>query len=287
MIHDERPVDSMAVPTSSDGSRTEIIAFEGVGKSFFQGHTELIATRDINLRIHQGEIVTIVGPSGCGKTTMLNLVAGLMRPTVGTVRYRQAPVMAVNDRTGYMTQSDHLLPWRDVARNIAVPLEIRNVTREVRGRRVAELIELVGLEGFANVYPSRLSGGMRKRAALARLLAYDPETLLLDEPFAALDAQLRVRMQAELFELSRRLKKTVLFVTHDLDEAIALGDRCVIFSVCPGTVIKDLTIPLPPDRRILELRKDPMYQRVCAELWDFIAPSLDGQWASSGIRGSH
>ncbi len=285
MTHDTRP--EVSRPRSADVPSTEIIAFEGVGKSFVHGRTELIATKDIHLRINHGEIVTIVGPSGCGKTTILNLVAGLMRPTVGTVSYRQMPVIAVNGRTGYMTQSDHLLPWRDVAENIAVPLEIRNVTPGVRRRRVAELIELVGLTGFEHVYPSRLSGGMRKRAALARLLAYDPETLLLDEPFAALDAQLRVRMQAELFALSRRLEKTVLFVTHDLDEAIALGDRCVIFSGRPGTVIKDMLIPLPRARRILELRKDPMYQRVCAELWDFIAPSLDGQSAVNQLTEAH
>ena len=273
---DEQGGDSTPA-VSSGRTRTDIITFEGVGKSFVQGQSELIVTRDIHVRIHQGEIVTIVGPSGCGKTTMLNLVAGLTRPTVGTVRYRQMPVMGVNGRTGYMTQSDHLLPWRTVARNIAVPLELRNVTHHIRSSRVAELIDLVGLTGFENAYPSHLSGGMRKRAALARLLAYDPETLLLDEPFAALDAQLRVRMQAELFTLSRRLDKTVLFVTHDLDEAVALGDRCVVFSGRPGTVIKDFTIPLPRDRRIVELRKDPMYQRLCAELWDFIAPSIDGQ----------
>jgi len=252
----------------------EIIVFEGVGKTFMQKNTEIVATTGIGVRIREGEIVTIVGPSGCGKTTMLNLVAGLIRPSAGTVRYRGEIIATINGRTGYMTQSDHLLPWRDVANNIAVPLEIRNVPREERKTRVAELIALVGLSHFENTYPSRLSGGMKKRAALARLLAYDPETLLLDEPFAALDAQLRVRMQMELFGLSRRLKKTVLFVTHDLDEAVALGDRCLVFSARPGTIVKDVTIPLPRDRDILNLRRDTNYQRVCAELWDFIAPAL-------------
>jgi NitT/TauT family transport system ATP-binding protein len=254
---------------------TEIIAFENVGRSFAQKEGALVATRDISVRIREGEIVTIVGPSGCGKTTMLNLVAGLLKPSTGTVTYRGAAISAINGRTGYMTQSDHLLPWRDVASNIAVPLEIRDVPRAERARRVAELIALVGLSGFETVYPSRLSGGMKKRAALARLLAYDPETLLLDEPFAALDAQLRVRMQTELFGLSRRLGKTVLFVTHDLDEAVALGDRCLVFSPRPGTIVKDVQIPLARDRNIMELRRDPAYQRLCGELWDFIAPSLE------------
>jgi NitT/TauT family transport system ATP-binding protein len=253
---------------------SEIIAFEGVGKTFVQNAKEIIATTGISVRIREGEIVTIVGPSGCGKTTMLNLVAGLIRPSAGIVRYRGEVIDAINGRTGYMTQSDHLLPWRDVASNIAVPLEIRNTPRGERQKRVAELIALVGLSHFENTYPSRLSGGMKKRAALARLLAYDPETLLLDEPFAALDAQLRVRMQMELFGLSRRLKKTVLFVTHDLDEAVALGDRCLVFSARPGTIIKDVEIPLPYDRDILNLRRDTRYQHVCGELWDFIAPAL-------------
>src|SRR6266550_3723492 len=198
--------------------QAEIISFDKVGRSFAQKNGELVATRDISVRIPEGEIVTIVGPSGCGKTTMLNLVAGLLKPSTGTVLYRGAPITAINGRTGYMTQSDHLLPWRDVASNIA---------------------------------------------------------LLLDEPFAALDAQLRVRMQTELFSLSRRLKKTVLFVTHDLDEAVALGDRCLVFSARPGTILKDVQIPLPRDRNILELRRDPLYQRVCAELWDFIAPAIE------------
>ena len=255
----------------------DIIVFDHVGKAFPHKGGELIATRDISVRIQEGEIVTIVGPSGCGKTTMLNLVAGLLKPTQGSVFYRGEPIAGINGRTGYMTQSDHLLPWRDVANNIAVPLEIRDVPRSERKQRVAELIELVGLKNFESVYPARLSGGMRKRTALARLLAYDPETLLLDEPFAALDAQLRVRMQTELFSLSRRLKKTVIFVTHDLDEAVALGDRCLIFSSRPGTIVRDVNIPLARDRNIMELRRDPAYQRVCGELWDFIAPAIERQ----------
>lgn len=252
----------------------EIIAFEGVGKSFPHKNGDVVATRQIDLRIREGEIVTIVGPSGCGKTTMLNLVAGLFAPTTGVVSYRGDRIAGINRRTGYMTQSDHLLPWRDVASNIAVPLEIQNVPRDARSRRVEELIALVGLKGFETAYPSRLSGGMRKRTALARLLAYDPETLLFDEPFAALDAQLRVRMQQELLALSRRLNKTVLFVTHDLDEAVALGDRCLIFSARPGTIVRDVAVPLPRHRNVLELRKDADYRRTCGDLWDMLAPAL-------------
>ncbi|MFC7557456.1 ABC transporter ATP-binding protein [Pseudoroseomonas wenyumeiae] len=206
-----------------------LIRFRGVGKSFGSGASAVEAVRGIDLDVAAGDFVTLVGPSGCGKSTLLNMTAGLFHPTAGTVDYAGAPVNAINLRTGYMTQNDHLLPWRTVSANIQVPLEIRHTPRAEMREKVRQLIELVGLTGFEATYPAQLSGGMRKRVALARLLAYDPETLLLDEPFAALDAQLRLNMQIELLQLSRRLHKSVLFVTHDLDEAAALGDRCVVF----------------------------------------------------------
>jgi len=269
------PLARRATSLKNCATPARIIQFNGVGKTFHTRHLDIPATHNVNVEIHEGEIVTIVGPSGCGKSTMLNLVAGLLKPTTGTVTYRDSRIEVVNRSTGYMTQSDHLLPWRTVEKNIAVPLEIRGDPREFKQRRVKELMQLVGLSNFAASYPSQLSGGMRKRAALARLLAYDPETLLLDEPFAALDAQLRVRMQMELFALSRALNKTVLFVTHDIDEAIALGDRCLVFGGRPGTIIKNIEVPLSRDRDIFALRKDPAYQKICADLWDIMAPSMN------------
>lgn len=238
-------------PIGSIAPAPTVISFRNVAKAFTVKGVAKQASHSINVDIQQGQVVTIVGPSGCGKSTMLNMVAGLFAPTEGQVLYGGQPVKGINGRTGYMTQSDHLLPWRDVVGNIAVPLEIRGVGKAERQARIRELLALVGLEGHEKAYPSQLSGGMRKRAALARLLAYDPETLLMDEPFAALDAQLRMRMQTELFKLSRQLKKTVLFVTHDLDEAVALGDRCLIFSGRPGTIVRDVTIPLGDERNIL------------------------------------
>ncbi|OYT85349.1 MAG: ABC transporter ATP-binding protein [Pseudomonas sp. PGPPP4] len=262
-------------PIGSIAPAPTVISFRNVAKAFTVKGVAKQASHSINVDIQQGQVVTIVGPSGCGKSTMLNMVAGLFAPTEGQVLYSGQPVKGINGRTGYMTQSDHLLPWRDVAGNIAVPLEIRGVGKAERQARIRDLLALVGLEGHEKAYPSQLSGGMRKRAALARLLAYDPETLLMDEPFAALDAQLRMRMQTELFKLSRQLKKTVLFVTHDLDEAVALGDRCLIFSGRPGTIVRDVTIPLGDDRNILQLRKDPRYHQLCGDLWEFITPSQD------------
>ncbi|WP_158894400.1 MULTISPECIES: ABC transporter ATP-binding protein [unclassified Pseudomonas] len=262
-------------PIGSIATAPTVISFRNVAKAFTVKGVAKQASHSINVDIQQGQVVTIVGPSGCGKSTLLNMVAGLFAPTEGQVLYSGQPVKGINGRTGYMTQSDHLLPWRDVVGNIAVPLEIRGVGKTERQARIRELLALVGLEGHEKAYPSQLSGGMRKRAALARLLAYDPETLLMDEPFAALDAQLRMRMQTELFKLSRQLKKTVLFVTHDLDEAVALGDRCLIFSGRPGTIVRDVTILLGDERNILQLRKDPRYHQLCGDLWEFITPSQD------------
>ncbi|MFK3722446.1 ABC transporter ATP-binding protein [Pseudomonas monteilii] len=262
-------------PIETTTAAPTVISFNDVSKSFTVKGIAKPASHSIDIDIQQGQVVTIIGPSGCGKSTLLNMVAGLFAPTTGHVLYRGQAVQGINGRTGYMTQSDHLLPWRDVTGNIAVPLEIQGVPKAKRQARIQQLLSLVGLEGHEKAYPSQLSGGMRKRAALARLLAYDPETLLMDEPFAALDAQLRMRMQTELFKLSRQLKKTVLFVTHDLDEAVALGDRCLIFSGRPGTIVRDVNIPLGDERNILQLRKDPRYHALCADLWEFITPSHD------------
>lgn len=265
-------------PDAAAGQKTatapvpEMIGFEGFGKAFGEGSSRVVATSGVNLSIAEGEFVTVVGPSGCGKSTLLNAAAGVFKPSEGTVRYRGAPVVGYNQRVGYMTQSDHLLPWRKVAANIAVPLEIRGLSKATIKEQVDALLELVGLTGFGASYPSQLSGGMRKRCALARLLAYDPETLLLDEPFGALDAQLRIEMQGELRDLCIRLGKTVLFVTHDLDEAIALGDRCVVFSARPGSVREIIDVDLPRERDLYSLRLNPEYVAGTARLWTLLTP---------------
>jgi NitT/TauT family transport system ATP-binding protein len=251
-----------------------LIAFEGFGKTFTTKAGELRAATDVDLVVRRGEFVTVVGPSGCGKSTLLNAAAGLFPPTNGRVLYAGRPVQGYNHQVGYMTQSDHLLPWRDVIGNISVPLEIKGIPRRVILERVTSLIELVGLKGFEKSYPSQLSGGMKKRTALARLLAYDPDTLLMDEPFGALDAQLRLGLQIQLRRLCRRLDKTVVFVTHDLDEAIALADRTVVFTPRPGTVKRILPVDLPKDRDLMQLRHDRRYVELTTELWDLLAPSL-------------
>ena len=254
---------------------TALIEFEQVTKRFTAAGRTIDAIDGVSLAVMRGQFITLVGPSGCGKSTLLNMAAGLFEPTRGAVRYDGRPVPRFNRRTGYMTQNDHLLPWRNVAGNIAVPLEIAGWPRERIQARVDALIQMVGLAGFDASYPVQLSGGMRKRCALARLLAYDPETLLLDEPFAALDAQLRLRMQVELLAICRRLEKTVLFVTHDLDEAAALADRVVVFSGRPGRIVRDVASPLPAERDLMRLRRSPAYLDFTAELWELLAPDVE------------
>ena len=266
-----------AVPTTRGGDAERLIRFSRFGKSFGSGGQLLTATENIDLDVAAGEFVTIVGPSGCGKSTLLNAAAGIFPATQGDVLYRGSPVRGYNQSIGYMTQSDHLLPWRKVAANIALPLEIKKKPKSEIDDRVRELIDLVGLTGFADSYLPQLSGGMRKRCALARVLAYDPETLLMDEPFAALDAQLRLSMQIEVRNLCIKLQKTVLFVTHDLDEAIALGDRCVVLTGRPGTIREILKIDLPRDRDLTRLRSNRRYIESTEHLWELLAPSTAGK----------
>ncbi|HEY4202855.1 MAG TPA: ABC transporter ATP-binding protein [Devosiaceae bacterium] len=261
--------------------RADFVSFSGVTKIFGEA---MLAVRDINLTVAEGEFITIVGPSGCGKSTLLNMTAGLFGPTEGSVAYGGKPVEGINTSVGYMTQTDHLMDWRTIARNVALPLEIRRKPKALITETVKFWLEAVGLTGFENSYPTQLSGGMRKRAALARLLAYDPETLLMDEPFGALDAQLRLTLQTELRQLCRRLGKTVLFVTHDIDEAIALGDRCVVFTERPGHIREIIEVNLPRDRDLRALRGNADYLAECHRLWELLAPAMEAQTALEGKR---
>ena len=269
----DREAKAQARPSTE--SEQVLIAYEGVGKTFETTQGEVVAVRDITLDVREGEFVTLVGPSGCGKSTLLNMAAGLFEPSTGTVRYRGAEVAPYNQRVGYMTQNDHLLPWRDVMGNVMVPLEIRGVPKREARDRVEELLGKVGLKGFEKAYPSQLSGGMRKRCALARLLAYDPEALLMDEPFGALDAQLRLKMQIEIRRLAMALGKTTVFVTHDLDEAVSLADRCVAFTHRPGTIARVVDVPLPRERDLMGLRHNQTYRDLTAELWDLLSPDIE------------
>lgn len=240
-----------------------MIRLSGIGKSFqaLDG-ARVEALRDISLEVAQGEFVSLVGPSGCGKTTLLEIIAGLERPSAGEVVHGRLTVNGRFGWAGYMSQADTLLPWRTVAGNAVVGLEVRGVPKRERLDRVAGLIQRVGLDGFQDKYPSELSGGMKKRLGLIRMLAYDPEVLLLDEPFAALDAQTREVLQSDLLDLWRDFKRTVVFVTHDLVEAITLSDRIFLLSRRPAGIKREYRIDLPRPRLTQEIQFSPEFQEL-------------------------
>jgi sulfonate transport system ATP-binding protein len=253
-----------AVPMS------EKIRLTGVGKRFVTRDREVEALQPIDLTVQPHEFVALVGPSGCGKSTILNLVAGLLAPSEGRVCYNGEEVAGLNRSVGYMTQKDTLLPWRSAADNIRIALELkcRAVPRAEANARVGQIIDLVGLTGFERHYPAELSGGMRKRVALARTLIYEPETLLMDEPFGALDAQLKLLMLDQLQELTRQRRMTVVFVTHDLGEAITLADRVVVFSARPGRIRAIRSIALPRPRDVFRIRFTEDFAHLHESLWD-------------------
>jgi NitT/TauT family transport system ATP-binding protein len=242
-----------------------IVAFDGVSHNF----AGLPVLAQIDLQIARGSFVALVGPSGCGKTTLLNLAAGLAQPTQGTVSYNGTRIAKPNTSAGYLTQDDALLPWRDVLANIALPLEIKGIDKTSRLARARDMIRKVGLTGFEHHRPAQLSGGMRKRVSLARTLIYQPETLLLDEPFGALDAQTRMLMQKQLFDLYREFKLTVLLVTHDIGEAIALADRIALLSARPGRLVEVLDVQHPENRDVF--RREHGNEELYTHIWDHLA----------------
>lgn len=247
-----------------------IIRVEAVSQVFVTAGRPVRALDRVSFAVEPGEFLAVVGPSGCGKSTLLHLIAGLLRPTAGAVYYRGERVDGLNTRVGYMTQKDHLLPWRSVQDNIGIALEIRGVPRAERARRVQRYVELMGLAGFERHHPHELSGGMRKRVLLARTLIYDPETILMDEPFGSLDAQLRLVLGAELLRLWERSGKTIVFVTHDLAEAIALADRVVVFSARPGRIKAVEPVLLPRPRDIARDRFTAAFGALHGRLWSLL-----------------
>jgi len=250
------------------------ISIQGAGKSYVGRGREVVALSPIDLEIATGDFVAFVGPSGCGKSTLMNMIAGILPATAGRIVHNGRSVTGINRDVGYMTQRDSVLPWRTVEQNIALPLLLRNVPAAERRARVAAMLEAVGLTGFAQSYPNELSGGMRKRVALGQLLAYEPDTLLMDEPFGALDAQLKLLMQERLLRIWQERCQTVVFVTHDLAEAVTLATRVVVFSGRPGRIKTVEAINLPPDRDVFRVRFLPAFEAAYARLWDALAPEI-------------
>ena len=227
----------------------------------------MMALDHVSFDVPKGQFLALVGASGCGKTTILNMAAGLIQPVAGSVMVNGERLLKPSRRTGYMFARDGLLPWRSARSNLEVGLELRGVPSEERARRGTALLEMIGLASFANAYPWQLSQGMRQRVALARTLAIDPDTLLMDEPFAALDAQTKLMLQAEFLRVWERDRKTVLFVTHDLAEAVALADRVIVLTRRPGRIQADIEIDLPRPRDPERIRFDHAYLRLSERVW--------------------
>ncbi len=245
------------------------VSFESITCTFAtRGGGSYTAVKDVSLAIGEGEFVSVVGPTGCGKSTLLNVAAGLLRPSAGTTRIFGEPLAGINRSAGYMFQSEALMPWRSALANVTAGLEFRGVAPQEAHRRGEEWLERVGLAGFGDRYPHQLSGGMRKRVSLAQMLILDPKILLMDEPFSALDIQTRQLMENELLELWSANRKSVIFITHDLEEAIALSDRVVVLSAGPAThPIGDFAIELPRPRDVAEIRLAPQFIALHDRIW--------------------
>lgn len=232
------------------------------------GGEPFTAIKEVSLNVRDGEFVSIVGPTGCGKSTILNAIAGLTKPTFGSVRVFNEELVGLNKRAGYLFQTDTLMPWRTALANVMTPLQFKGMPRaEVHERAIAWL-DKVGLSRAQDRYPHQLSGGMRKRVALAQTLILDPKIILMDEPFSALDVQTRHLMENELLGLWQSDRKSVIFITHDLEEAVSLSDRVIVLSAGPATrPIEEFSIDLPRPRDVSEIRLTPRFVELQAEIW--------------------
>jgi NitT/TauT family transport system ATP-binding protein len=246
------------------------IEFIGVDKRFpARGkNPEVIAARNVTLSIQPGEVVSLIGPSGCGKSTLLNMGSGLAKASAGTVKVNGEVVTGPNKHVAFMLQKDLLMPWRTISQNVEFGLELRGVRASERAAISERLLAQCHLKGFGNSYPHQLSGGMRQRAAMARTLAVDPIVLLMDEPFSALDAQTKMILQQDLARTVAEHKKTVLFITHDLAEAVALSDRILVMSERPGTIVEEILVDIPG-------RDNPMARRKHPDVGDYVSRLMD------------
>lgn len=245
------------------------LALDNVAVTFVtEGAARYTAVSDVTLAVKPGEFVSVVGPTGCGKSTLLNIAAGLLQPSAGGVRVDGEPLAGINRRAGYLFQSDALLPWRTALDNVVVGLEFRGVARADALAQGEAWLGRVGLRGHGHRYPHQLSGGMRKRVALAQTLILDPEIILMDEPFSALDIQTRQLMENELLELWSANRKSVVFITHDLEEAISMSDRVVVLSAGPASrPIGEFEIDLPRPRDVSEIRLTPRFIDLHTRIW--------------------
>ena len=245
------------------------LALENIAVTFVsQDGARYTAVRDTTLRVAPGEFVSVVGPTGCGKSTLLNVAVGLLQPSAGRAQVFGRPLDGLNRKAGYLFQSEALMPWRTALQNVAAGLEFRGAPASAAREQAEQWLQRVGLGGFGGRYPHQLSGGMRKRVALAQTLILDPEIILMDEPFSALDIQTRQLMENELLELWSANRKSVVFITHDLEEAISLSDRVVVMSAGPGSrPIGEFQVDLPRPRDVAEIRLTPRFIEIHTLIW--------------------
>ncbi|MCX7745377.1 MAG: ABC transporter ATP-binding protein [Clostridia bacterium] len=239
-----------------------------INKSNSKQKKEFLAIKNIDLIVKKGEFLTIVGPSGCGKSTLLDIIAGLSKPNSGQIYIDDKLITGPSLDRGIVMQGYALLPWRTVRQNVEFGLEIKGLPKAMRKEISSRYIHLVGLNNFEDRFPFELSGGMKQRVAIARALAYDPEVLLMDEPFAAVDAQTREVLQDELLRIWEETHKTILFITHSIDEAVALADRVAIMTSNPGTIKEIVDIKLPRPRRIGDIRTSPDFSWIKHRVWE-------------------
>jgi NitT/TauT family transport system ATP-binding protein len=278
---------SVALAAQAPQTAPAKIVIENLEKRFAwkkQGVShEVQALSGINLTIHDGEFLAVIGPSGCGKTTLLKIIGGLTSHDGGQIRIDGVPVTGPGPDRSIVFQSFGLFPWKTVFDNVAFPLQIRKMPKDEIRRRCTEFLNLVGLGKFAESYPHQLSGGMQQRVGLARALATDPATLLMDEPFGAIDAQTRELMQEELTRIWSDSRKTVLFITHDLDEAVYLADRIVVLSRQPGRVRKVIPVDLPRPRWEYDVRGHERFIAIRKEIWEMLRGDLVEEEREAGL----
>lgn len=253
-----------------------VIQVEKVTKLFrTPGEGTIWALEDISLDVPYGEFVTVVGPSGCGKSTLLKLIAGLSASSSGRILYQGEEVRGLNTRVGYVPQESKLFPWLTVEENVGFGLDSKRYPRQERDRQVSQFIKLAGLTGFEKYYPAQLSGGMSKRASIVRALAYEPAVILMDEPFGPLDAQTRMVLQDELLKIWEQKRQTIVFITHDLVEAVALADRVVVMTHRPGKIKDILPVTMSRPRNIFEIHRQEGFDETYGRLWKIFRHELN------------
>ncbi|HEV8721516.1 MAG TPA: ABC transporter ATP-binding protein [Candidatus Binatia bacterium] len=251
-----------------------IIELANVTKIYRSKGKTVLALKDVSLPVQQGSFTTLIGPSGCGKSTLLKIIAGIALPYEGSMRYKDRDITSINTDIGFVTQDSNLFPWLTLIENVELALKIRGMLKDQRAQIAQKFIDTMQLTGFESHYPFELSGGMQKRASIIRTLIYNPDIILMDEPFGPLDAQTRLVLQDELLRIWDTNKKTILFVTHDLTEAIALSDKVVLLTGRPGTVKRIFDVPLPRPRNVFEIHTEKGFTDLYHEIWQYFKSEI-------------